>query len=95
MDKSHEELLWVFMGEGATHPSAVFLSRNSAEEWIADAKVSGILTAYVAGESVYDWAIRTGRFSPKYPSQSEPRFIQRFSSAYAEHFHYKSGSRVT
>ena len=83
--------IWVFMGIGATHPCAVFSTKETAEEWIRQWNVSGTVTAYPLDQSVYDWAIAKQYFVAKFPSQSEPAFVQRFSSAYAEHYHYEDG----
>ncbi len=77
------------------HPAAVFSSKEHADEWIENNKLSGSLTAYPLDQSVYDWVISNGLFKPKFPSQSSSEFIQRFSSAYAEHFHYEKGIQVS
>lgn len=89
---SDEELyVWVFCGEGARFPAAVFSSRATAETWIAANHVSGVLTAYPMDESSYDWAVRKGFFKPKTEVHAGPKFIQRFSSAYQKHVHYFDG----
>lgn len=88
------EQVWVFMGEGTVHPCAVFTTLDRAEQWIAKSQVSGILTAYPLDCCVYDWIVQRGAFTPKHPSQTTPKFIQRFSSAYAEHYHYEDGKRA-
>jgi hypothetical protein len=86
--------VWVFMGEGATHPCAVFATKERADEWIRQWKVTGTLTAYPLDQSVYDWAIAGRHFHPTHPSHTEPTFVQRFSSAYAEHYHYDRGAEA-
>ena len=83
--------VWVFNGDGGTCPSAVFSSRTKAEEWIARHRLDGMLTLYPVDEPIYEWAIAQGCFTPKREEQSSARFIQRFSSAYQEHYHYTSG----
>ena len=92
---SREEIkqdeVWVFMGDGASHPCAVFSSRESAENWISQQLVTGVLTAYVLNKSVYDWAIEHEYFMPKREDQLSPNFVGKFSSAYAEHYHYDGG----
>ncbi len=85
------EWVWVFHGEGASFSSAAFDSKELAEEWIIRYGVSGVLTKMPVNMSIYDWVVVNEYFSPKYPSQKSPEFIQRFSSAYLEHFHYVSG----
>jgi hypothetical protein len=83
--------VWVFCGAKASFPAAVFTTREAADAWIAQALLSGTLTEYPVNESVYDWCLRLGYFKPKTPQQASPEFIQRFSSAAQEHFHYTAG----
>jgi hypothetical protein len=91
---NNENRAWVFQGEGATLPCAVFTDLNLAENWIAENSVSGLLTAYPLDQSLYDWVIEQEVWTPHEPDQKSPRFIQRFSSAYAEHYHYQNGERT-
>ena len=86
--------VWIFHGKSANFSSAVFDSKDLAEDWIVRAKVSGVLTRMPVNVSIYDWVVEHKYFSPKYPSQKSPEFIQCFSSAYLEHFHYESGVRA-
>ena len=86
--------IWVFNGERAFLPSAVFLTLELAEQWIKEKQVSGLLTAYPVNTGVYDWALTRGCFQPKHSYQQLPAFIQRFTSAYLEHFHYENGERL-
>jgi hypothetical protein len=83
--------VWVFNGEGGTFPAGVFVSKEDAEAWIKVNKLSGCLTKYPVGVSVYDWAIAEGYWTPKQEHQRQPQFIQQFSSAYLEHYHYEAG----
>ncbi len=46
MTADNEEVVWIFVGGKNPNPSAAFSSRESAEEWIAQTKLSGMLTAY-------------------------------------------------
>jgi hypothetical protein len=85
------DTLWIFNGPGAQFPSGAFTSRQKAEEWIQQHRLSGALTAYPIDIGVYDWAIATGHFVPKRDDQRGPEFIQRFSSASQEHYHYENG----
>jgi hypothetical protein len=50
--------------------------------------LEGTLTAYPVDEPVYEWAIRKGFFEVKNPQQQTAEFIQKFSSAAQEHYHY-------
>ena len=84
--------VWIFNGSGNL-PSAVFSSHTLAEAWITGQKLSGVLTKYPLDISVYEWAIQNTSFKPKNLDQMEPRFIERFSSAYQEHYHYEAGQR--
>lgn len=93
MAKVEEPSVWVFCGNSATFPSAVFSKREHAEEWIAEYELSGTLTAYPVDRPAYDWAIETGSFEPKKPKHKTSEFIQRFSSASQEHYHYRKGER--
>lgn len=86
-----EGTVWVFLGERATHACAVFTSLDLAEAWIKKSKVSGILTEYQLNTSVYDWTTQKGYFKASKPYQMTPEFIQKFSSAHANHYHYENG----
>ena len=79
--------VWVFVGQGARLPSAVFSTKEHALAWAARARVEGVMTRYPLDESVFDWAISSGVFQPKRAEQSTPTFVQRFTSAHLEHFH--------
>lgn len=87
-----EEVVWVFVGEGAQFPCAVFSSRESGKRWISSQRLSGSLTAYPVDEAVFDWAIRNGIFTPAKDRHRSPSFIQRFSSASQEHYHFQAGT---
>ncbi|WP_420718338.1 DUF7710 domain-containing protein [Pyxidicoccus sp. MSG2] len=83
--------VWVFCGAGARFPSGVFRARSSAEDWIGRYRLSGTLTKYPLDEGVYDWAVRGGFFEPKRAEHSSATFVQGFSSASQEHYHYSDG----
>jgi hypothetical protein len=85
--------VWVFQGERSRFPSAIFSRLELAEQWIQTQKVTGILTKYPIDISVYDWAIHEGVFAIKREDQMMPSFIQRFTSASQEHYHYQHGTR--
>jgi hypothetical protein len=85
--------VWVFNGDGGTFPAGIFSTRERAESWIAEHGLSGCLTRYPVDAPLYEWAMAHGLFEPRYPSQGQAAFIQRFSSAYLEHHHYDSGER--
>ena len=83
------ESVWVFVGDKGRFPSAVFSSREKAEAWIAAQALSGTLTRYPVDQSAYEWAIAQGFFTPRQDRHQTARFIQNFSSAYQEHYHYQ------
>jgi hypothetical protein len=87
------EEIWIFNGNENLFPSATFTTRTLAEHWIRKYSLSGTLTRYPVNISVYDWVIEKDYFKPKKEYQSSPRFIQSFSSAYMEHYHYNSGEQ--
>jgi hypothetical protein len=86
------EWVWVFHGDGGNSCSAIFSDRSKAEVYIKKYALSGLLEKMPIDKSVYDLVIETGRFKPKKDSQSSSIFIQSFSSAYLEHYHYDNGN---
>ena len=87
--------VWVFNGNRASFPSAVFSSRAKAESWISERKLTGTLTNYPLDVPVYDWVVDGEMWQPKEPHQCEPKFIAAFSSAHQEHYHYEDGRCAT
>lgn len=83
-----QESVWVFSGEKNHFPSGVFRSQQEAEAWIHHHNLAGTLTQYPVGVGVYEWAVESGRFKPKYDKHRTPEFIANFSSATQQHFHY-------
>lgn len=81
--------VWVFKAPRATFPGAVFSDPRRAREWIAEHRLTGILTAYPLDEGVYDWATRQGLFRSDRPA--EAGFIGSFTSAHQEHYHFTDG----
>ena len=82
---------WIFNGSNSRFCSGVFSSRENAEKWIYKYKLSGLLTLYPIDESAYDWAINKHFFSPSKDSEKTAEFIQKFTSASQEHYHYENG----
>lgn len=83
--------VWIFNGPKAQFPCGAFTSRELAESWIRQRRLSGTLTAYPLDVGVYEWVVGLGSFVPKREDQRSPEFIQIFSSAYQEHYHYEDG----
>jgi hypothetical protein len=85
--------VWVFVGAGASFPSAVFADFEGADTWICKHRLTGVLTEYPLNTGIYEWAIERGAFTPKKDEHTQPAFIARFTSASQEHFHYENGAR--
>lgn len=83
--------VWIFQGEGQNAVSGCFATQKTAEAWIAQKQLSGVLTAYPLDCPIYDWAIERGYWQPARAYQTQARFIQNFTSAYLPHFHYVAG----
>ena len=80
--------VWVFHGAGGQFTSGVFSSQEKAEEFINHYRLTGILTKYPIDKSAYDWALQEKVFTPRKPEHHEAAFIQRFTDASQEHYHY-------
>ena len=89
-DATQLQNAWVFNGAKSTFPSGVFTSRENAEAWINKHNLEGTLTLYPLDRSAYDYAVDHGWFDPKSPHHKSPEFIQGFTSASQEHYHYGS-----
>jgi hypothetical protein len=85
--------VWVFHGEGGRLASAVFTTVEKADAWVAEHKLSGLLTWYPLDTGIYQWVIAKGYWTPKRKEHYEPRIIQGFSS-YVHHHHYENGRRA-
>ncbi|WP_254411193.1 DUF7710 domain-containing protein [Dyadobacter diqingensis] len=83
--------IWIFHGEGGRFSSGAFSSRLKAEEWIEINKLSGVLTSYPMDTGIYDWCIKNKDFLPTKAEHYTSNFIQHFTSATQEHYHYADG----
>lgn len=83
--------VWVFKGEGADFPAAVFSERRLAESWIDEHKVSGVLTEYPLDKSALAWALENGHFKEKGERHRLQTFVQCFTSGSQAHHHYEHG----
>lgn len=81
--------VWVFNGAKANFPAGIFTSRENAEAWINAYNLEGTLTLYPLDQSAYDHAIAKGWFNPTSPHHALPEFVQRFTCASQEHYHYE------
>ena len=87
-------LVWLFHAEGGRFASGVFSSVAGAEAWIAQHRLTGLLTGYPIDEGAYEWATRIGAFIPKSDEQRTPEFIGRFAPG-RHHYHFERGERVS
>ena len=87
-----ERHVWIFARDAQSAPGGVFTTREAAEGWIRDRRLTGVLTAFPVDEGCYDWAMRlrlvTGRAKDR---GGESAFVASFSSASQEHVHYTDG----
>jgi hypothetical protein len=83
-------VVWIFTGDGAAYPSAVFSDRESALGWTERSRVTGVLTEYPVGDGCYDLAVAEGRFRPSKPHHGTPRHVSRFSPG-GDHIHIRDG----
>ncbi len=87
------KFIFVFHGEGAKFAAGVYDNLEEAKRSIAAHKMSGMLTSYSVNETAYDYAVRSDFFQPK-STQSES-FVQNFTSASQEHYHFQNGEIET
>lgn len=85
------ETVWVFHGNEGRFSGGAFTTRELAETWIHEHRLTGVLTAYPLDTGAYDWAVRERLFAPTKPHHSTPSFIGGFTSASQDHFHYEDG----
>jgi hypothetical protein len=91
LNKEMVDFMWIFNGESSRFASGVFSSRALAENWILTNKLTGLLTKYPVNQGVYEWSINNNLFSPKKDSEKSSEFIQKFTTASQEHYHYLNG----
>lgn len=87
----NHDFIWVFIADDGVHPFGMFNTLELADQVIQKYGLSGVLTRYPVDIAVYDWAVQMGYFKPKSDSHSSIKFIERFSCASLEHYHYRSG----
>ena len=90
--------VWIFHASGARFAGGAFEDTASAEAWIRNHKLSGVLTAYPRGEGCFDWALRSGLTGMKLEKLKEkgadPAFVGGFTSAAQDHIHFENGERA-
>ncbi len=83
--------IWIFNGTNGAIPSGVFSEKETAEIWIAENQLTGLLAKYPINQGLYDWAVTNGYFIPKREEHNSPIFKQAFTCASLEHYHYENG----
>ncbi len=86
--------VYVFTGEEAHIPAGIFTTLEKAVEWIKTHSLTGMLSKYPVDTGLYDWAINENFFTVKKDHQKEAKFIQRFTCASLEHFHFEKGEEI-
>ena len=84
--------VWVFNGFNSRFPSGIFSDREKAEVWIKSHNLTGVLTLYPLDQGLYEWAIKKEFFIVSKEVEKTPEFVQKFTSASQEHYHYENGS---
>ncbi|MEY8200972.1 MAG: hypothetical protein RPS47_17165 [Colwellia sp.] len=82
--------VYIFHADNARFSGGVFTTLESADKWICENNLFGVLTVYPLDTGVYEWAIKNGKFTPTKDEHKEPSFIGGFTSAYQEHYHYEN-----
>ena len=94
LPKSH---VWIFSGAGGRFPGGVFSDLGKASAWIAQNKLTGVLTVYPLDEGCFDWALTNDCTNLSVSKQSvkavDPAFVGSFTTASQEHYHFKNGHR--
>lgn len=84
-------MVWIFHGDGARFASGVFRSREEGTTWIAEHKLTGVLTEYPLGVGAYDDAVARGLFRPTRDHHGTAAHIAQFSPGRTEHIHFVEG----
>lgn len=84
--------VWVFHGDGARFASGVFRSHEEGTAWVAQHKLTGVLTEYPLGVGAYDDAVERGLFRPTRDHHGTSAHIAQFSPGRTEHVHFIDGA---
>jgi len=92
-----ENNIWIFVGEGGRFPSSAFTEIDEAESWIAQHKLSGMLSAMPVNQGLFEWAVENDALNMKPETfekkRGDPGFIGTCTTASLEHYHYANGIR--
>jgi hypothetical protein len=84
-----------FHGDGGRFAGGAFSRRETAEAWIRERRLSGVLTAYPLDQGCFDWAISKNLVSGKALDRGEDSvFVGSFTTGSQEHFHYENGAEA-
>lgn len=86
--------VWLFHGDGARYAAGVFATKKDAMTWVAQHRLSGLLTEYPLGVGAYDHAVAQGWFLPTKDHHGSPAHIAHFSPGRTEHVHLRDGQLV-
>lgn len=87
-----DRFVYVFQGENARFPAAVYLDKASAVEDISRHSLSGLLTKYPLGCTIFHYMVDNNLFDPK--GKDTASYIESFSSVQMDHYHFKGGNLV-
>ena len=90
-DESGRLTVWVFHGDGARFASGVFASRQDGLDWVAQHRLTGLLSEYPLGQGCYDSALAQGGFRPSKPHHGTPGHVAGFSPG-LRHVHVVDGA---
>jgi hypothetical protein len=82
--------VWVFNAANSRFPSGVFSTKDLAEAWIRENKLTGTLTAYPLDIGVFNWA-KANNLIEKSTQDVDAEYTGRFTSASQEHYNYENG----
>ena len=100
-DSSVVPMVWVFTNAwDESKPRSTFSSvlglvattASVSRAVLAGSRADGLLTGYPLDQSVYDWAVQSGRFRVRNDRQREPKFQATFTSAQLPHAHFEKGA---
>jgi len=67
-----------FNGSKARFPSAIFVAKADALDWMGNCRLTDMLTKYSVGVSIYKWSIENRNFKAKSEKDWTPDFIGNF-----------------
>jgi hypothetical protein len=86
-----KERIYIFTSHYSPFPLGVFYDMENATEWIKKNSLTGILGEYPINIGLYDWAIENQYFIPKNDAEKQAKFIEKFTCASMNHFHFENG----